>query len=465
MDSRLQKANWIHELLLRLPKDKQRALFRSLNQICQEERMLYEKPSGGHRLIPLMVRPRLLRPFQMRYCHAIVLELQKATQTIYRHYFDDPRFQEILPFKGKEKEYFADFYRAQEGKLQTVVSRWDAASDYSGPRWKDYLRFVEWNGVGIGGIFYSVASETIIRRALLPYLRALDPSFSFAKGDDARALFLNQVRRHAKQMGFRLKRMAFVEELRDPGGPLEFEEFQVYFAKHGIDGVVVDPRDLRLRNKKIYAKGKEIDLIYRDSELEEMIEMESHGENMEAVWEAFRQNRALSSLGGELDHKSALEILSHEAFSKYFTPRQRRIFRTHVEWTRLLRPTYTTDPRGKRVDLYPYTRRHREHLVLKPNREFGGKGVVFGKDLTQREWEKALEKPFRRRGEWVIQNQAEVRRKKFLFFRKGKLEERDLSVVCGFIVTPRGISIVGRASRGEVVNVARQGGLVATMIY
>ena len=154
--SKIQKPNWIHELLLDLPPLQQKALIRSVKKVSHEEKVLYEKPHGGEKVIPLFIRPRLLKPFQLAYCRSIILELQKAIETIYFNYFKEPRFEAILPFEGKEKTLFREFYQAQ-GRAQTVMSRWDAVSDYSGPNWKKYLQFVEWNGVGIGGLYYAIA--------------------------------------------------------------------------------------------------------------------------------------------------------------------------------------------------------------------------------------------------------------------------------------------------------------------
>jgi len=461
---KFQRPNWIHELLLGLPEAKQKVLLRTIKRVSHEEKVLYEKPHGGEKVIPLFVRPRLLKPFQLAYCRDIILELQRAIETIYFNYFREPLFQEILPFEGKEKALFAEFYKSQ-GRVQTVMSRWDAVSDYSGADWKKYLQFVEWNGVGIGGLYYAIAIQTIMQRVLLPFIKELQPDFTLVKMADSRELLYRQMVRHAKKAGIRLKRVALVEELRDPGGPLEFEEFRNYFGKKGLDAILSDPRDLKLRNGKLFARGYEVQMIYRDTEIEEALDMEKKGENVKAFFEVFRRNAAVSSLMGELDHKSALEVLTREDLSKYFTPRQRKIFRDHVVWTRLLRPIDTTGPSGKRIDLYTYARRNRERSVIKPNREFGGVGVTFGKNLSKREWEKALEKAFRKPSGWVIQEQAEIRPKKFITSRKGRLQEESLKVVDGHIVTPNGISIIGRGARHEVVNVARQGGLVATLVY
>jgi len=282
---------------------------------------------------------------------------------------------------------------------------------------------------------------------------------------DARDLLYKQILRHAKKIGIQLKRVALIEELREMGGPIEFEEFRDYFKSKGLDAVVADHRDLTLHKGKLFANGYPVQMVYRDTELEEMIEMEKEGDNMKGFREAFRRNAVVSSLMGELDHKSALEILTTPAFSNYFSSVQRRIFKEHVSWTRLLRHSHTTDPHGRKMDPYRYAKRHQEQLVLKPNREFGGVGVIFGKDLTRRDWDTALQKAYKKPGEWVMQHIATIHQKKFITGRGGKLREESLNVVDGFIVTPDGISIIGRGSRREVVNVARQGGLVATLVY
>ena len=70
-----QKANWIHSLLLRLPPAEQKTLLKDVRRVSEEERILYEKPNGGHKVIPLLVRPRLLKPYQLRYCRSIIVEL------------------------------------------------------------------------------------------------------------------------------------------------------------------------------------------------------------------------------------------------------------------------------------------------------------------------------------------------------------------------------------------------------
>ena len=98
----------------------------------------------------------------------------------------------------------------------------------------------------------------------------------------------------------------------------------------------------------------------------------------ESLKAAFASHRAVSSLGGDFDHKSIFELFSSNHFDRYFTAGERRIFRSHVPWTRLVRETFTDGPDGSKIDLPGYVYHSPHSLVLKPNRSFGGDGIVIG---------------------------------------------------------------------------------------
>jgi uncharacterized circularly permuted ATP-grasp superfamily protein len=50
----------------------------------------------------------------------------------------------------------------------------------------------------------------------------------------------------------------------------------------------------------------------------------------------------------------------------------------------------TTRHAGKTVDLVPFVLQQRERLVLKPNDEYGGKGIVLGWEVDAAAWERAV---------------------------------------------------------------------------
>src|SRR5205085_2847520 len=107
----------------------------------------------------------------------------------------------------------------------------------------------------------------------------------------------------------------------------------------------------------------------------------------------FRQNRVVSSISAELDQKSIFELFTDPVLAeRLFTVEERQVMRRHVLWTRLLAPRFTTSPQGERIDLPEWARRERESLVLKPNRSYGGDGVVVGHTVDQGTWESTLDR-------------------------------------------------------------------------
>ena len=178
--------------------------------------------------------------------------------------------------------------------------------------------------------------------------------------------------------------------------------------------------------------------------------------------EAFIRNQAISSVAGEFDHKSAWELFTSPEFSRHFTLTQKRLFRKHLLWTRLFFERITTAPNGKRVELASFARRNRERLVVKPNRAYGGEGVVFGHQVSQSAWERELEKALKHPATCVIQQSAPVRAELFpTASADGKVGLTPFFAVTGFAASPDGIAFLGRSSREAVVNVSRRGGLIA----
>ncbi|HTL94021.1 MAG TPA: hypothetical protein VL157_00655, partial [Gemmatimonadaceae bacterium] len=58
-------------------------------------------------------------------------------------------------------------------------------------------------------------------------------------------------------------------------------------------------------------------------------------------------------------------------------------------WTRVVAER-ATEYQGDRIDLVPWIAANREDLVLKPNDEYGGKGIVLGWDVDDDTWADAL---------------------------------------------------------------------------
>src|SRR5207253_202465 len=169
----------------------------------------------------------------------------------------------------------------------------------------------------------------------------------------------------------------------------EFEMFKAFFEEAGVKTVICDPRALEFRQGKLYAQGAAVNLVYRRVLTSELLD---RGDETRALREAYVAGAAcvVNSFRAKLLHKKmSLALLSDDRYARLYTPAQRRAIAKHVPWTRKVREGHTTYGE-KVIDLTEFVIRNRERLVLKPNDEYGGKGVVLGWTVDRHEWEQTL---------------------------------------------------------------------------
>ena len=110
-------------------------------------------------------------------------------------------------------------------------------------------------------------------------------------------------------------------------------------------------------------------------------------------------------------HKKAIfAVLTDDELQHLFEPEERAAIAAHVPWTRRVREGHTQRD-GRRIDLPAFIRENRDSLVMKPNDEYGGKGVFIGWEMSDAEWEAALATALR--SSYVVQEKVELLRQTF----------------------------------------------------
>lgn len=448
----------------RIPKPEVRSLLARKAALSEKAGMIMYTDRGKLRLIEVQLRPWVMDNAQWRFFYRAALTLQSALHRVLPLYLERAAVRRVLPLSGEEHAWVVAVNARGPQRPQTIVDRLDATASFACSDWREFW-FLEPNCVGIGGVHYIPATCELHARWILPILKRHLPDLDFRWPDDIRALMLKLFTRHARAIGRRaLKRVGLIEDRSVDAGTDEFHSVARYFRRAGLPAVVGDPREVTARRGEICLKGKPVDLLYRDTELREIIRMVRSGGARAGfgIREAFRRNQVISSIGGEFDHKSVWELFTSPEFLPAFTLKQRHLFRRHVLWTRLLWERRTTDPAGRAVDLVRYARRKRETLTLKPNRAYGGEGVVFGHQCTQAQWERQLARALKHPGTHVVQRAAAVRAELFpVADRNGNVRLEPYYGVTGFAVTRDGMAVLGRFSKEAVVNVSRRGGLMA----
>jgi uncharacterized circularly permuted ATP-grasp superfamily protein len=312
------------------------------------------------------------------------------------------------------------------------------------------VRFVEYNAESPAGMAYSDNLAAVFGR--LPVMKAFRKRFRGrflpTRGRQLRSM-LRAFRQWSKGRGKPV--IAIVDWQGLPTAP-EFEMFKAYFEEQGVKTLICDPRLLELRRGRLYAEGKPVNLIYRRVLTSELL---ARGDETRALRDAYVAGDAcvVNSFRAKLLHKKmSLALLSDDRYARLYTPAQRAAIRRHIPWTRRVRPELVED-----------IARRRETLVLKPNDEYGGKGVVLGWTVGQAEWESALEVATTQ--SYVVQEAVEIPRIPFPIALDG-LKYIDLAVdLDPYLYDGRAGGFMTRVSAAALLNVtAGAGSVVPTFV-
>jgi uncharacterized circularly permuted ATP-grasp superfamily protein len=190
----------------------------------------------------------------------------------------------------------------------------------------------------------------------------------------------------------------------------EFEMFERYFEEQGLRCVICAPEDLELRRDRLYASGERVHLVYRRVLTSELL---ARPQIAKPLVDAYLKGAAIvvNSFRAKVLHKKmSLALLSDERYARLYTPTQRSAIAAHIPWTRKVREGHTTY-NGKVVDLADFVLKERRRLVLKPNDEYGGKGVILGWTVDAHEWEQTFLTALT--SSYVVQEKVEVPREPF----------------------------------------------------
>jgi len=422
----------------------------------------YVDDAGRSRAIDIALKPWVLTSAQLLHFHRAIQLLADALLKLPRLHAELPEVRRIIHFEPA-REAWLRLVKHPTSRPLAVLGRLDSTATYDHRDWRESFRMLEPNTVGVGGVFYAPAACSIVMDVAGDVLERALPGHAITPSPDPRQLLIEELRAVAKRLGRPLRGVALIENTDFTTGTDEFGELARHLTSRGLKAVVADPRELRLVRGQLTARGLAVDLLYRDSELEEFVDIEAAGHRLTALRRAVAEGRLISGLTWEFDQKSAWEIFTDSRYARYFTDAQRRFFRAHVLWTRLVRQTTTTDSTGRIVDLVPFIRRHREQLVLKPTTLFGGEGVTLGRTVSQRAWETQLERALRGRQRYVVQQLAKAPTDAFPMLRDGGVHFTQRCVVSGFFFNSSAIGLVGRFSGLPVVNVSRGGGLIPVL--
>ena len=462
--SGLGLASRVRKAFFRIPEDRLIELAERIRGEAKRRHLCYLR-DGTEEICHVMPLPITVLPEQLSYIHYVAQTIGNALKRLPDLYLQDFAVRDILRVSEGEEKWLWDCWGPSQRENNPVFGRLDAMIDFISPMWKDSLKFVEPNMTGIGGLHMIPTAEQMLAEIILPVLKEYDDGLQLETGRDIRELLMQEMLDHLQAIGRSATNVCFIEPKYAGSGPDEQEDLARYYhERHGLKVLHADPAELELRQGEVYYSGERVDLGYRDYSVLDLLALEKSGTSIEPMRMLFKQNRIVSSITAELDQKSCFEVFTDASLTqKYFSAEERQIFRRHILWTRIVAERSTALPDGTQGALLDFMRREQERLVLKPNRAYGGEGVTIGHLVSAGDWDAAIQKAVTDPERWVVQRLASIPVSEFPVVVDGKVHFEPFYTVTGFAATKYGVSIVGRASQKQVVNVAQRGGLCVLM--
>ena len=334
----------------------------------------------GERPLCSVLRPRFLSPTQYRFLQQRAAVVLRAFRKAHRAALADDEFLAQFRLADWERE----LAHVDPGfRDASPVSRLDAffVAEAGG------LRFTEYNAeTPAGGAYNDVLTEVFFG---LPIMRAFMRTWDLrplpARHDVLHAL----LDAYAQWSGTRaLPRIAIVD-WSDVPTRSEFVLFQDYFTRQGLDCIIVDPREVSYDGKRLRSSHGDIDLVYKRVLLTELVER--CGVNHD-ILRAVKDHAVcmVNPPSCKILHKKAsLAVLHDERNAALFDADELEAISASIPWTRVVEDRRTTFE-GVEIDLLAFAEANREMLVLKPNDEYGGKGIVLGWEADSDLWKQTI---------------------------------------------------------------------------
>ncbi len=198
----------------------------------------------------------------------------------------------------------------------------------------------------------------------------------------------------------------------------EHEITRQFFEANGTQAILADPHELDYRAGHLWKGDFRIDIIYKRVLYNELVELLGTDN---AVINAIRDHAVCitnSPSAKLMAKKASLAFLSDVENHHLFTAAQLGAIEAHIPWTRVVEERKTRY-QGKEVDLIDFVSVNKERFVIKPNDEYGGKGVTLGWECSDDGWtaalHQAMESPF------VVQEKVKTVQRDFPSWVNGQL--------------------------------------------
>ena len=328
----------------------------------------------------------------------------------------------------------------------------------------DTYSYVELNGESPAGIAFADSASKIFQK--LPVMKRFAERYDLTPMEGSSKLLATLVECYEEFIGKKItaKPKIAIVDLRDLPTIKEFELFRDFFEANGYPSLICSPDELEFDGKRLSARGREIDIVYKRLLVNEYLPII---ESEPILLEACRAKAVcmVNSFRGKLVHKKAIfAVLTNERYEHLFDADELAVIRAHVPWTRRFRDEETRYADAD-ISLVQWTRENSHKLVLKPNDDYGGHGIYIGWNSTAEEWNSAIETALSD-GDYLVQERVKTAKENFTMVMAdgGWQMAEQLVDLDPLLFMGKVGSAFTRLASNELANVTAGGGMVPTFI-
>jgi len=352
------------------------------------ERLTHRGLRFGDRPLCTTIRPRFLVPGTYARIRSAGSALARAFSRAHQAAMARPDVLAQFHLADWEHTLLGD----EDGQpWPSPLSRYDAFFTADG----EGLKFTENNAETPAGSAYGdVLSELFLA---LPGMAPFLAAYEVRPLPSRPPLLHTMLAAYRAATGRRERPVIGIIDWRDVPTQSEFREMAMWLGTMGFTVVIADPRELEYSGGKLRAGPTVIDLVYKRILIAELVGREGL---QSPLVRAVRERAAVmvNPFRCKVLHKKAsLAVLSDERNAGLFDAADQAAIAAQVPWTRVVEDRATVH-NGSKVDLLPFIGANQARLVLKPNDDYGGAGIVLGWTVNAEEWRqgiaRALSEPY-----------------------------------------------------------------------
>ncbi|GIV98398.1 MAG: hypothetical protein KatS3mg057_3055 [Herpetosiphonaceae bacterium] len=383
------------------------------NQRILDEAQRREGLYFGERPLATVLRPRFLSSAQYAQLQEVCATVARAARQAAAYALSDKDIRQLMAFTpGEEALLEIDPGYAEP----SASSRLDSFFDNE----NGSLQFVEYNAESPAAIAYEdVLSEVFLS---LPVMVEFGRRYEI-RAVPARQHMLQTLLEAFREWGRADEPRIAIVDWKGLPTHSEFVLFQRYFAGQGLDTIICAPEDLEYRNGALYACGRPINLVYKRLLTSEALERLGAAALEHPLMRAYRAGSVclVNSFRAKPLHKKMIFALLSDPQIMDACGIDREVqalLARHVPWTRRVLPGRTTY-QGHEVDLISFILEHQDRLLLKPNDDYGGKGITIGWETSAESWRRAVEAA--QHDPFVVQERVHIAYEDYPAFHDGRL--------------------------------------------